>query len=174
MHEPVMPLPELPECVAGRVADALLERLQADPVLQAVVVEQGGEIRGCDLASLLRQATIKTPSVYVAVRGRDLSGYTSSYGGVQDTALELVFATTPSSTDLDHQAWLRPRLEAHLETLVRAQNGELYEGEVCIAKATTGIRAVSFDVQPLPSGIALTVLGVVYQTDIDLASQEIL
>lgn len=170
---PPEPFPSLPPCVAGEIADALLLRLQGDPVLQEVIVESGGEIRAAELAALLELETLVSPTLAVCIRGREPGSQESSFREQQITVIDLVLLTKPFSQNADTGDWLRARLEAQIERVIFESRGELYDAEaVCIAEAVTRVRAITFEGRRYPSGLIPTVITVAFSSDIDKALQE--
>lgn len=167
--------PELPWSVEARILKALQARILADAPF-AGFVSDPDRVFLVELRALLEQESFQAPAVGLCVLADEEREFTSSYGGVLETVVQLVLLTNmPQGFGVTDDC-LRSRAVAALRRIVRANGGSLVDGDgVQLTEAATAINRVNYDLAPIAaSNILITLINVKYRSQLALATQEII
>ncbi len=164
--------PDLPWSVEARILLALQARILADTAFAAFV---SNRVFFCELRALIEQESFVCPALGLCVLADEEREFTSSYGGVLETVVQLVLLTNmPQGFGLTDD-FLRSRAAAALRRIVRANRGSLVDGDgVRLTEAVTVINRVNYDLAPIgASNVLITLINVKFRSQLDLATQEV-
>jgi hypothetical protein len=166
MLEPTL-YPDLPDSVPVRIAVAVLERLQADPALAAA----GITVRDVETEDEAVRSEVPAPFVGVAIPGEV---HNLKPGGWSElhTVLGIFLVTT---IQVGTARYARHRLIERIKKLVYEDGGEILdEHGRQLTNCVKRFERINYDRRREPAGIQLTELRILYQTDYNEATREVL